>query len=59
MEFIEFLDRAEIKIIKMVEKAGYSTTENTPLCSLGEKYVGFFKKREKKIVICTENAKRL
>tara|TARA_Y100001968_G_scaffold228176_1_gene210987 strand:+ start:712 stop:1176 length:465 start_codon:yes stop_codon:yes gene_type:complete len=58
MEFIQYLDRVEIEIIRMVEKAGYSIEENTPLCLLSENYVGFFKKREKKIIICTENAKR-
>ena len=43
MEFIQFLDRVEIEIIKMVEEAGYSMEENTPLCLLSEKYVGFLK----------------
>ena len=56
MEFIEFLDQIEIEIIRMVEKAGYSIEENKPLCLLGRNYVGFFKKRQKTIVICTENA---
>ena len=58
MEFIEFLDRDEIEIIRIVEQAGYSIEENMHLCLLGEKYVGFLIKREKKIVICTENAKK-
>ena len=57
MEFIEFLDRVEIEIIKNVEQAGYSTEENSDLCLLSDKYVGFLKKREKTIVICTDNAK--
>ena len=58
MEFIEFLDRTEIEIIKMVEKAGYKTAENTKLCLLGENYVGFLNKRKKEIIICTSNAKK-
>mgnify|MGYP001225924897 CR=1 FL=1 len=58
MEFINFLDRVEIEIIRMVEQAGYETEENTYLCLLSEKYAGFLKKKEKKIVICTDNAKR-
>ena len=58
MEFIQFLDRVEIEIIRMVEQAGYSTEENTPLCLLSEAYVGFLKKQQKTIVICTDNAKR-
>jgi len=58
MEFIQFLDREEIEIIRMVEKAGYSTIENTSLCLLSEQYVGFLIKKEKTIVICTDNAKK-
>ena len=58
MEFIEFLDRTELEIIKMVEQAGYETMENTKLCLLGENYVGFFNSRKKEIIICTNNAKK-
>ena len=57
MEFIGFLDRTEVEIIRMVEKAGYITAENTKLCLLGENYVGFFNRKKKEIVICTSNAK--
>mgnify|MGYP001229305311 CR=1 FL=1 len=42
MEFIEFIDRTEVEIIRMIEKAGYKTAENTKLCLLGENYVGFY-----------------
>ena len=58
MEFIEFLDSVEIEIIRMVEAAGNSTEENTSLCFISDNYVGFLKKRQKTIVICTENAKK-
>ena len=58
MEFIEFLDKVEIEIIRIVEQAGYSTEENSDLCLLSEQYAGFLKKKEKKIVICTDNAKK-
>ena len=58
MEFIDYLDRIEIEIINMVEQAGYSTEENAPLCLLSEKYVGFLKKKQKTIVICTDNVKK-
>ena len=58
MEFIEFLDQVEIEIIRMVEKVGYSTEENSSLCLLSEKYAGFLKMKEKKIIICTDNAKK-
>ena len=58
MEFIDFLNREEIEIIRIVEKAGYSTEENTSLCLISENYVGFLKKKQKTIVICTDNAKK-
>tara|TARA_Y100001968_G_scaffold186986_1_gene171360 strand:- start:891 stop:1349 length:459 start_codon:yes stop_codon:yes gene_type:complete len=58
MEFIDFLDRVEIEIIKMVEDAGYKTAENTKLCLLSENYVGFLDRKKKEIVICTSNAKK-
>ena len=58
MEFIEFLDKTEVEIVKMVEKAGYKTEENTKLCLLGKNYVGFLNKRKKEIIICTSNAKK-
>ena len=58
MEFIKFLDKVEIEIIRMVEQAGYSIEENTALCLISEKYAGFLKKRERTIVICTDNAKK-
>ena len=59
MEFIQFVDRVEIEIIRMVEQAGYSIEENTALCLISAKYAGFLKKRERTIVICTDNAKKL
>ena len=57
MEFIEYLDRTEVEIIRIVEKAGYKTEENTPLCLLSNNYVGFLDKKKKVIIICTNNAK--
>ena len=58
MEFIDFLDREELEIISIVNKAGYKTEENDPLCLLSERYVGFLKKRQKTIIICTDNIKK-
>ncbi len=58
MEFLAYLDRIEIEIIKLVEEAGYKTEENTSLCLLSNDYVGFFDKRKKVIIICTNNAKK-
>ena len=58
MELLEFIDRTVVEIIRMIEKAGYKTAENTKLCLLSENYVGFLDKRKKEIIICTSNAKK-
>ena len=58
MEFIEYLDKIEVEIIKIVEQVGYKTRENTQLCLIGDEYVGFLNKRKKEIIICTNNAKK-
>ena len=58
MEFVDFLDRTELEIVKLVEQAGYKTTENTPLCLASNNYVGFLNKRKKVLIICTNNAKK-
>ena len=58
VEFIEFIDKTEVEIIRIIEKAGYQTEENTPLCLLSDEYVGFLKKRKKTVVVCTNNAKK-
>tara|TARA_Y100001968_G_scaffold333713_1_gene398617 strand:- start:8668 stop:9132 length:465 start_codon:yes stop_codon:yes gene_type:complete len=58
MEFLLFLSSRETEILNLIQKSGYSVEENTPLCLLGDEYVGFFKRRQKRVVICTNNAKR-
>ena len=58
MEFIDFLDREEIELIRLVENAGYSIEENTDLCLKNKRYKGFLINKQKTIVICTENAKK-
>ena len=58
MEFIEFLDRPEIEIIRIIEQAGYKTAENTAQCLASNKYAGFLNKRKKVLMICTNNAKK-
>ena len=58
MEFIEYLNRTEIEMVKIIEIAGYRTAENTNLCALSENYVGFLDRRKKEIIICTSNAKK-
>ena len=58
MEFVDFLDKKEIEIIKIVEHAGYKIEENKPLCLVSNNYVGFLNKRKKVLIICTNNAKK-
>ena len=57
MEFILFLNKIDKEIIDLIYKSNHLIEENTALCSLDKKFIGFYKKREKAIVICTENAK--
>ena len=59
MEFILFLSKIDKEIIELINKSNYSIEENTDLCLIDKKFVGFFKRREKAIVICTKNAKKL
>ena len=58
MEFVDFLDKNEIEIIRIVEQAGYKIEENKPLCLVSNNYVGFLNKRKKVLIICTNNAKK-
>ena len=58
MEFVDFLDKKEIEIIKIVEQAGYKIEENKQLCLVSNNYVGFLNKRKKVLIICTNNAKK-
>ncbi len=57
-EFLLFLNTSEKKIIQLIQAANYKIEEDTPLCLIGDKFFGFLKKRQKIVVICTENAKR-
>tara|TARA_B100000700_G_C14685157_1_gene687207 strand:+ start:234 stop:698 length:465 start_codon:yes stop_codon:yes gene_type:complete len=57
MEFLLFLSTSEKEILELIQKAEYRVEENTPLCLLGKNYFGFFKKKQKRIVVCTDNAK--
>ena len=59
MEFILFLSKIDKEIIELINKSNHTIEENTELCLINKKYVGFFKRREKAIVICTKNAKKL
>ena len=59
MEFILFLSKIDKEIIELINKSNHSIEENTALCLIDKKFVGFYKKKEKTIVICTQNAKKL
>ena len=59
MEFILFLSKIDKEIIELINKSNHSIKENTDICLIDKKFVGFFKRREKEIVICTKNAKKL
>ena len=59
MEFILFLSKIDKEIIELINKSNNSIEENTALCLIDKKFVGFYKRKEKAIVICTENAKKL
>ncbi len=59
MEFILFLNKIDKEIIELINKSNHSIEENTELCFIDKKFVGFYKKREKTVVICTQNAKNL
>ncbi len=57
MEFLLFLNSQEKEILQLINKAGYTVEENTPLCLIGKKFFGFLKHEQRKVVICTNNAK--
>ena len=59
MEFILFLNKIDKEIIELINKSNHSIEENTALCMIDKKFVGFYKRIEKTIVICNNNAKKL
>jgi len=59
MEFLIFLNKLDKDIFELIKKANYSIEENSALCLIDRRYIGFHKKREKIIIICTENAKKI
>ena len=59
MEFIIFLNKLDRDIFELIKKVNYSVEENSALCLIDKQYIGFHKSKEKKIVICTENAKKI
>ena len=59
MEFIIFLNKLDKDIVELIKKVNYSIEENSALCLIDKRYVGFHKRGEKKIIICTENVKKI
>ena len=59
MEFIIFLNKLDKDIFELIKKVNYSIEENSALCLMDKKYVGFHKRNEKKIIMCTENIKKI
>ena len=57
LEFILFLNSPEKEIVSLIKKANYKIEENTPLCLISRKFFGFLKKKQRTVVICTDNAK--
>ena len=58
MEFIIFLSKLDKEILDLLIKANYIVEENKIECLLNKEIKGLHNFVEKKIIICTENAKR-
>jgi len=58
MEFIIFLSKLDKEILELLTKTNYIVEENKIECQLNKEIKGLHNIREKKIILCTENAKR-
>ena len=58
MEFIIFLSKLDKEILNLLIKANYTVEENKIECLINKEIKGLHNFEEKKIIICTENAKR-
>ncbi len=56
MEFVPLLTSEGRQILDLIYKARFSVVENASVCNLGRRYFGFLDKRNKTVIICTENA---
>ena len=59
MEFIIFLTQLDKDILALLIKANYIVEENKVECLLNKKIRGLHNFEENRIVICTENAKKI
>ena len=57
LEFILFLKKIDKEILDLVHNANFSVQENANICKYGNKFFGFLDKKNKRVVICTHNAK--
>jgi len=53
------MNKIDKEIIDLIKKANYSIEENSALCLINTKFIGFHKKDTKTIVLCTNNAKKI
>ena len=58
MEFIIFLSKIDKEILNLLIKANYIVEENKIECLINKEIKGLHDYEEKKVIICTENAKR-
>ena len=59
MEFIIFLSQLDKDILDLLIKANYIVEENKVECLINKKITGLHNFEENRIVICTENAKKI
>ena len=59
MEFIIFLSQLDKDILDLLIKANYIVEENKVECLINKKIKGLHNFEENRIVICTENAKKI
>ena len=46
MEFILFLSKIDKEIIELINKSNNTIEENTALCLIDKKFVGFYKRKD-------------
>ena len=59
MEFIIFLSKIDKEILELITNTNYIVEENKKECLLNKGIAGLHNFKENKIIICTENAKRI
>ncbi len=57
LEFILFLKKIDKEILELVYKADFLVEENAQICNYSRKFFGFLDKKQRRVIICTRNAK--